>query len=108
MFSDVVIIIGDKDVPDVGLFKNVLFGVLRGMYEVKSFRLVFCLEVLDGDREETTRALKRRIGVEEVRGGLEFLPCPPDIVSDMCARPGPPIIRSSDGNGCLRLVPHAL
>lgn len=48
VFSDVVLILqGD------------LVTVVRGMYEMKPFRLVFCLEVQEGHREHITERLKR-------------------------------------------------
>jgi len=82
VFSEVVIVLEDRDILDADFFQYTLFRVVRDMYKVKPFRLVFCLEVWDGDLEEATRRLKWYIGMEATRGGLEFLPCSPVIVSD--------------------------
>lgn len=110
VFSGVVIVFRDKAALEVNFFQNILFGVLRDMYEVKSFRLVFCLEVWHSDREETARALKRRIDVEGARGGLRFLPCSPVIVSNTRPMLSPSPLLFSVHNFCAYLVPvhHAL
>ena len=81
VFSDIVIVVEDKITryPD---FFNILFRIVRGLYEEKPFRLVFCLEVWDGDREDIVKWLKGCIDGEAAEGGLEFLPCLPVIVSD--------------------------
>jgi len=65
---------------DWRLFRCELFNAVRDMYEVKPFRLVFSLEIWEGDRERATEWLKRCIDVEAVEGRLAFLPCPPVIV----------------------------
>lgn len=82
VFSDLVIVLEDRTTHDTRFFQHTLFGVVRCMYEVRPFRLVFCLEIWDGDQEDTARMLKRYIDAEVAEGGLEFLPCPPLIVSD--------------------------
>ncbi|KAF9648102.1 hypothetical protein BDM02DRAFT_2358489 [Thelephora ganbajun] len=91
-FSDVVVVLGYRDILDVHFFQYILFEMLRGMHEIKPFRLVFRLEIWDSDLEETLKRLRRHIDMEEARGGLEFLSCPPVIVSDTRATPGPPTL----------------
>jgi len=67
VFSDVVIVIESGSInavcpPQPGLFKFV-----QDMYEVKPFRLVLCLEVWEGDLEDTTKWLRGYIDTD--RGG---------------------------------------
>ena len=78
VFSEVVIVFENSDTDD--LFRCRLFIILRDMYEVKPFCLVFSLEIWEGDRECTTERLKGYIEAETAKGGLEFLLCPPAIV----------------------------
>ena len=80
MFSEVVIVLEDGDIFDWRLSQCGLFSLVRGMYEVRPFRLVFGLEVWEGDRKYTTESLKGYIDAEAVKGALEFLPYPPAIV----------------------------
>ena len=82
VFSDVVIVLGDGAINDTWFFQHGLFHIVRSMHEVKSFRLVFCLEVWEGVREHIARRLKRFIDAEAAEGGLDFLPCPPAIISN--------------------------
>ena len=89
VFSEVVIILGDGVIHHTDFFQQVLFRVVRGMYEVKPFRLVFCLEIWDGDREDNTERLRRYIDAEAAKGGLNFLPCSPIIVSNTRAMRSP-------------------
>ena len=80
VFSEVVIVLQDNDIRDFRLFRCGLFSIVQGMYEVKPLRLVFSLEIWEGDRERATEGLKRCIDAEVVQGGLEFLPHPPVTV----------------------------
>ena len=80
MFSEVVIVLEDDDIHE--LFQRGLFGVVRRVHEVKPFRLVFSLEIWEGERVYITESLKRYVDAEVVKGRLEFLPCPPVIVSN--------------------------
>jgi len=70
MFSEVVIVFEDSDIQD--LFPWGLFSVVRGMYEVKPFHLVFSLETWEGNQECATESLKRLIDGEAAKGGLDF------------------------------------
>jgi len=73
-------VIEDGDIFDWRLSQCGLFSLVRGMYEVKSFHLVFSLEIWEGDWKYTTESLKRFIDTEVDKGALDFLPCPPVIV----------------------------
>jgi len=77
VFSEVVMVLEDSDVHDVIPWG--LFSVVRSMYEVKPFHLVFSLEIWEGDRKRATERFKRLIDAEAAKGGLDFLPCPPVI-----------------------------
>lgn len=89
VFSDLVIIFEDKAARYVHLLYHTLFSMVRRMYEVRPFRLVFRLEIRGGDHEETARMLKECIDAQVVRGELWFLPCPPVILSSTRARHRP-------------------
>ena len=89
MFSDVVVVLHDGTIDDTDFIQHDLFNILRGMYEVKPFCLVFCLEVWEGFREYTAGELKRCIDAETAKGGLDFLSRPPVITSNTRAKRGP-------------------
>lgn len=78
VFSEIVIVFTGDDVrfPPQGVP-----GVLREMYEVRKFRLVFCLESLDSARESNLRGLKLATQREVAEGFFDFLPCPPLVLS---------------------------
>ena len=82
MFSDVVIVLQESTIHDTRFMQHILFDIARGMHEVKPFCLVFCLEVWEGNREYVTGELKRYTDADAAKGGLDFLPCPPAIISD--------------------------
>jgi len=71
-FSEVVIVFEDLFIRNTDLFRPNIFRAVRCMYEVKPFRLAFCLEIWEGDREKTADSLKRYIDVEVARGGLDI------------------------------------
>lgn len=80
VFSDVVLVLQGDSIREANFFQRDLVSVVRGMYEVKPFRLVFCLEVRAMHREDTTERLKKWIETETAGGSLDFLPCSPIIV----------------------------
>ena len=80
VFSDIVIVVQGRIIQNLHSFRHILFEMMKDLYEVKPFRLVFCLEVWDGDREDAVKRLKEYIDEEAAKGGLEFVPCPPLIV----------------------------
>lgn len=55
--------------------------VLREMYEIKKFRLVFRLETPEASRVANLQALTTATQEEAAKGSFDFLPCPPLIVS---------------------------
>ena len=89
VFSDVVIILREGTIQDMVFIQHVVFSTMRSLYEVKPFRLVFSLEIWEGDKENIVEMLKRCIDVETAKGGLDFLPCPPVIVSNTRAACSP-------------------
>ena len=81
MFSDVVIVLRESTIQDTIFIQHAVFNnIVRGMYEVKPFHLVFSLETWEGDKEDTVKALRRCVDVETAKGRLDFLPRPPVIV----------------------------
>lgn len=110
VFSDIVIVLEDQDICNEKFFRLILSKYLPSLYRIKPFRLVFCLEIWDGDREETTKRLKGYIEVEEARGGMGFLSCPPKIICDTRARRGPRTLQFWDRHAWIneKYHPHAL
>jgi len=80
VFSDVVLVLQGNSIREADFLQRDLVSVVRGMYEMKPFRLVFCLEVPEERREDTTERLKTCIKTETAEGRLDFLHCPPVIV----------------------------
>ena len=80
VFFDVVIVLWDMTARDAHFFRRALFGVARGLYAVKPFRLVFRFQIRDGYREDTLEKLTRYVDVEVAEGGLGYLPRPPVVV----------------------------
>jgi hypothetical protein len=76
VFSEIVVVFSELDVrwPPKGLDK-----ALRDMYELKDFRVAFCLETTSGEPNlhELTFEMERMIA----RGSYHFLPCPPLVFS---------------------------
>ena len=78
VFSEVVIVFSE-----VGCWQKPLAEVLREMYMIRQFRVVFCLQTLEKLR---TPALQRLISNTEkamAEGIYDFLTCPPVV----CSRP---------------------
>ena len=72
-----------KGEAGVALYHQQRFKELREMYMVRGFRLVFCMDVLDGVTESTMRALKCVVNEEKSKGGFDYLLCEPLIVSEV-------------------------
>ena len=83
VFSEIVIVFAGDDVrwPPWGMA-----GVLREMYEIKEFRLVYRLEVLESSRESNLRELTMATQKEVADGSFDFLPCPPLVLSRAVTR----------------------
>jgi len=88
VFSEVVIVLEGGSIDETCLSQRTLFRFVQGMHDVKPFRLVFCLEIWEGDRDETAELLRRYIDAEAAKGGLDFLPSPPTIVFNTRATRG--------------------
>jgi len=80
LFSDVVII-PEASTEHRASLRFTLFSVVRDMYQVKPFRLVFCLWTWDGDQGNPVEGFKTILDAEVTQGTFGFLPYPPVIVS---------------------------
>ena len=80
VFSDVVIVLQEATGYDMCSIEDILAYVVRHAYRVKPFRLVFRLEVWEGNRNYVSGELRRYIDEETTKGRLDFLHCPPVIV----------------------------
>ena len=78
VFSELVIVIGSSG---ASLPQNVtLFETLRKMHDVRPFKLVFLLELLeDWDRWNTRRRLAENLNLVTGNGLVDFLESPPTI-----------------------------
>ena len=63
-----------------------LAGWLSEVYEVKVFRLAFCLEMAERTRDAYLRALRLVIQKEVNMGFYDFLPHPPAVFSRPLAK----------------------
>jgi len=81
VFSDVIIVFEARVGVGAGFTRSTLFGMVRNMYKVKPFRLVFCLWVWDGNPGDEIEKIKGMIDTEAAEGELGFLPYPPSVVS---------------------------
>ena len=86
VFSDLVIVLEERTTRYADFFQHALFTLVRRVYEARPFRLVFSLETRHDDREHTVGMLKKYIDAEAAAGGLNFLPCPPVILSSTRVR----------------------
>lgn len=91
MFSEVVIVIGDGHTRDLlPPQSEAVFSLVLSLYEAKPFRLVFSLEIWDGNLRSIAERLKLCVDEETAKGGLDFLPCPPIIIANTRAARCPP------------------
>ena len=65
---------------NVAMCHSERFKVLRGMHEVRKFRLVFCAETRGDDVERVVKMLERIVEGEKARGGFDYLECEPSII----------------------------
>ena len=77
-FFEVVVIFSEEEVrrPPLGLA-----SVLREMYEVREFRVVYCLETIERIEASMMQALTLEVRVETALGSFDFLPCLPLVSS---------------------------
>ena len=78
LFSDNVIVLTKEVVPWSSWAGADAF---REMYEIKKFRLIFCLEMLDASRVSNPRDMIMAVQGELAEGSFDFLPCPPLVLS---------------------------
>lgn len=83
VFSEIVVVFTEEDAhwPPQGIT-----DVLREMYGIQKFRVVFCLETLEALRTSNLRALTLATQREVASGSFDFLPCPPLICSRMVTK----------------------
>jgi len=87
VFSELVIVLGGiwmsylpSEIP--------LYEALRDMNDVRSFKLVFLLEVEDSFQEEARRELVGALELMTEKGLLQFLDSPPTIRRARCSQRG--------------------
>ena len=79
-----------KGMATVASYHQRRFKELREMYMVREFRLVLCVDVLDGITEYTMRALEGAVATEKAKGMFDYLLCEPLIISEIRSpRAGP-------------------
>ena len=77
-FSEIVVVFSEQGVYWTWGLPLTLF---REMYEIKEFRLAFCLEAPEESRVQDVRQLASRTRVEVAKGTFDFLPSPPSVFS---------------------------
>lgn len=60
--------------------------MLRDMYEIREFRVVFCLEALEELRAPNLHHLTLETEAAVAAGIYDFLPCPPIVFSRTVTR----------------------
>jgi len=80
LFSEVVLI-SEPVSEGHAILRPSLINIVGGMYQVKPFRLVFCLWVWDGDQGDAMERFKAGLDEEVVQGTFGFLTYPPVILS---------------------------
>ncbi|KAF9645592.1 hypothetical protein BDM02DRAFT_3262827 [Thelephora ganbajun] len=83
VFSEIVVVFSEQDVDwqPLGLAE-----VLHEIYEVRKFRLAFCLETIEQVRAEDLRVLVSATQADVMVGFYDFLPCPPIVFSRTVAK----------------------
>ena len=78
VFSEIIVVFNEEDVhwPPPGMI-----DVLREMYEIKNFRLVFYLEASEESRVSNLQVLKETTQEAVGNGSFNFLPYPPLVIS---------------------------
>ena len=78
VFSELVVILRDSDIAHLHC-EVPMFEALRKMNEVKPFKLVFLLEVLDSLQWRAQREMEEALDFLTTRGLVDFLDSPPVI-----------------------------
>jgi len=89
VFSEIVVVFSADDVcwPPCGLAE-----MLHEMYEIREFRVAFCLEA-EEIRASNLRTLKSATQADVANGSYDFLPGPPVIFSRNLAKYAPRAVR---------------
>lgn len=82
-FSEVVVVFSDRQ---VNALSESLARVLQEMYDIKGFRVAFCLEALETSRAPNLHYLALRTRAAAAAGTYDFLPCPPLVFSRTVTR----------------------
>ena len=77
-FSEIVVVLFERDVLSSRWLPPAL---LREMYDIKGFRLAFCLEASEESRVQHFPQLVSKVEAEAARGTFDFLSCPPAVFS---------------------------
>lgn len=83
VFSEIVVVFSERQVYHP---LERLAWVLREMYEIKRFKVAFCLEALEESRAEKLHHLTLRTKEAAVAGTWDFLSCPPLVFSRTATR----------------------
>ena len=79
----VVVHLLPEDIADNALYHRRRFEQFREMYRTREFRLVLRVDVLDCIVEDVIRSLECVVETEKVKGGLDYFPCEPVIISEV-------------------------
>ncbi|KAF9645693.1 hypothetical protein BDM02DRAFT_3189480 [Thelephora ganbajun] len=101
VFSEIVVVFSEEEVqwPPLGLAE-----ALRGIYQVRAFRLAFCLETVEWVEAENLRALTSTTQADVANGFYDFLPCPPVVFSRTVAKLNRHVVEPLGGHGRFNLI----
>lgn len=78
LFSEIIVVFSERDIHCPS---EVLARILREMYEIREFRVVFRLETLEESRVKNLHAVTLATGAAVAAGLYDFLPDPPSVIS---------------------------
>ena len=78
VFSELVVVFRERDSTCLN-WEVITFEILREMYQVKPFQLVFLPELLDSLQSDTQRELEISLELATEEGRFDFLDSPPTI-----------------------------
>ena len=78
VFCEIVVVFSWREIDWIS---EGLARILREMYDVREFKLAFCLEGLEGWRVLYTDRLASNTRAAVAAGTYDFLPCPPSVFS---------------------------
>ena len=83
VFAEIVVVFSAREVHYP---PRVVASILREMYEIKEFKVAFCLEAPEELRTSKSHCLALEIRDAVVAGAYDFLPCPPVVFSRTVTR----------------------